>query len=106
MILLLSLVFLVISFVALAVLLWQRVAALRNGALLVSGSISAEMLERWQERVDNYYYGFGLFFRSIAHYTYYYSLVIIKTVVSAFRYTFVTIEKYCTKLIESAHHSL
>ena len=97
---------LVASSVALSALLWQRVVALRNGSLLISNAVTTEMLERWQERVDNYYYGFGLFFRSIAHYTYYYSLVIIKTVVSAFRYTFVTIEKYCAKLIESAHHSL
>ena len=72
--------------------------------MLTSQLASAEMLERWQSRVDNYYFGFGLFFKSIAEYSYFYCLVIFKSVISVFRYLLVSIEKQCIRMIDSFHH--
>lgn len=104
MILTISLVVLLVSFLALMFMIWRQLVILRQGDLLTQRLASDEMLERWQARVDNYYFGFGLFFKSIAHYSYFYFLVVFKSIVSVFRYLLVSIEKQCIKMIDSLHH--
>lgn len=103
MILSISLIILVISFVSLVILLWRQAVSIRNGTLLISRFAADKMLEDWQKKIDAYYYGFGLFFKTIAHYSYFYTLVIIRSVVSVFRYVLVSVEKRCIRMIDSLH---
>ena len=104
MVLTISLVVLLVSLLALVFTIWRQAAILQRGDLLASRLLTAEMLERWQTRVDSYYFGFGLFFKSIAEYSYFYCLVVFKSVISVFRYLLVSIEKQCIRMIDSFHH--
>ncbi len=94
---------LVASFIALAVIIWRRAAAIRSGSLFVAPAAGEAVLALWQGRIDNYYYGFGLFFKTLAHYTYFYILVIIKSVAAIFRSSLTLVERKCAKLIDSTH---
>ncbi|MEA1929767.1 MAG: hypothetical protein U9M92_02740 [Patescibacteria group bacterium] len=89
---------------ALAGLLYrQQSVALRGGYLTINHSAGEQLAENWQRRIDAAYFGFGYFFKNFGHYICLYTLLIIKSIVAAFRYVLSAVEEKCGSLIESIH---
>ncbi len=80
--------------------LWQ-LRLVRLGRIPLSAYRKVELAELLQYKIDQWYHGFGFFFKQVVHLGYFYLLLAIRRVVIMVRYLLVRAERKSSRLIDS-----
>lgn len=92
----------IVSLAGILAIIWRQLAFVRHHDLTAEAA-DEDFFELVRRKIDLFYYRFGFFFKTLAHYSYLYSLFTLRHLVVIVRFVLARVERKFSRLIDSVH---